>query len=87
MTRKTDLVGAGRLAQQQRLHLDRENDCDKHQERADHGGADGVPDPVLGGQGQADTEQRERQTEQGGQVLEQDHGQLRCLGGADEARP
>ena len=79
-------IGGG-LAEQQGLHLDGENDRDEHQERADQGGADGVPDAVVGGQGHADAEQREDQAEQGGEVLEQDDGQLGRLGRADEARP
>jgi hypothetical protein len=58
-----------------------ENDRHEHLERADQGGADGVPDPVVDAGSHADAKQREDQTKQIGQVLKQDDGQLACLGG------
>ena len=50
--------------------------------RSDEDGPDPVPDTVSGDQGQPDAEQREDQTDQRGEVLQQHDRQLRAPGSA-----
>jgi hypothetical protein len=64
-----------------------ENDRHEHQERADQGGADGVPDPVVDAGSHADAKQREDQTKQIGRFSSRMTGSLRALAVVDEGRP
>ena len=50
-------------------------------------GAERVPDAVAGEERQAHAEEREHQAQEGAEVLEQDHRELRLLGVADELDP
>lgn len=75
------------LAQQQRLGLGGQDQGDQHQQRADAHRADAVPDTVAGGEGEADAAQREHQTDQCAEVLQQDDRQLGGLGAAYELGP
>src|SRR3954451_11403522 len=75
------------LTDQQGLHLDGEHHGHQDQQDADRRGADGVPATVARDQRHADAEQGEEQAEQRGEVLEQDHRQLRCPRGAHELDP
>ena len=59
------------------MHLDHQDDRDHAQQRADHRGADAVPDRVTGQHCQTDAQQREDQTDQRTGVLEQHHRQFR----------
>ena len=67
----------GGLAEQQALGLDRQHDRDRDEQQPDQRGADHVEPQVVREQREPDAEEREDQTDERGEVLEQDHGQLR----------
>jgi len=80
-------VRAGRLADEQALHLDRQDRRHAAQQDADRDRAGPVPPAVAGGRGQRHPGQGEDQAGQRGYVLQQDRRQLRGLGPPDEAHP
>ena len=82
-----DVVDARGLAQEQRLGLGGQHDRDGDEQDADAQGADAVPEAVVGGEGEAGAGEREDETDQRAEVLEEDDGQLGCLGAADELGP
>ena len=82
-----DRVLGGRLPEQQALHLDGEDGGDHEQQRADAERPDGVPPRLVGEDRQADAGQRQHQTEQRGEVLQQHDRQLRHLRVPHEAPP
>ncbi len=75
------------FADEQALGLDAEGDRDEDQQRADHQGADRVEHGIVRDRGQADAEEREDETGESGDVLEQHDGQLGRLRVAHERDP
>ena len=79
--------GRDRFADQEALHLDREDDRDHAEQQSDADAAQRVPARVAGDLGEADADQREQQADERAGVLEQHDRELGALGGADEAPP
>ena len=74
-------VGVGRrLADQQALHLDGQDDGDDDEQDADGDRADGVPAGLVGEVGQEHAAEGEEQADLGADVLEQHDRQLGLLG-------
>ncbi len=82
-----DVLDAGGFAEQQGLGLGGQDERDQDEQDADAEGADAVPDAVAGEQGQADAAEREDQTDERAEVLQEDDRQLGGLGAADELGP
>ena len=81
-------VGAGGLAEQQALGLQREDDRDDDEQQADQRGADHVEDRLLLVSRVSPTPNSAKvEAGQRGEVLEQDHRQLGRLGAAYVLRP
>ena len=76
-----------RLADQQALHLDRQDDGDDDEQDADGDRADGVPAGLVGEVGQQHAGEGEEQADLGADVLEQHDGQLGRLRLAQPRRP
>ena len=80
-------LGAGALAEQQALGLDRQHDRDADEQGTDGQRAEAVPDAVAGEQGHPDPDEGEDEADQRREVLEQDDRQLGRLGPPDELHP
>ncbi len=60
------------LADEQASHLEAEHGRDDDEQHADRERADAVPDAVAGERGETDAEEREEESDERGDVLEQD---------------
>src|SRR5688572_20464479 len=73
------------FADEQSFHLDREHDGDDAQQDADAQRPDAIPDRVIGDLGDDQRAEREHQTDEGPQVLEEYDRQLGLASVADIA--
>ncbi len=84
---RADDLGPGRFADEQAAHLDHENDRDCDEQGADREAAHAVPAAVAGDVGDDDAQERDREADEGGRVLEEHDGEVGALGVADELPP